>query len=142
MKTFRKNTKDTFKSRQEIKVINKLSDVEFPTQLPERVSMVRDLVKERLAKHVTGKYGIRLSHDGEIDTIRFGTTYGFGFAISKFDPNFRKPLEGTEFRYMDQEVKAVLKTIIHELDLVHRIDWDRGMGVFVYNIWLREEDLV
>jgi len=63
--------------------------------------------------------------------------YGLSFAVNKGSPGFRREY-GTFFEYRHDEVVEILKTIIDELGLKPEFQWDRGMGNFVYELWLQE----
>lgn len=62
---------------------------------------------------------------------------GIAFAISKSNKNFLEMLQNSTFRYRDSEVQEALKAIIAKNDLVPLIRWNRGFGIFVFNLYFR-----
>ena len=63
--------------------------------------------------------------------------YGFAFGIGK-GQKFMRMLEGGMFEYRHDEVVAILKKIMVHLGVFEPyIMYGRGMGVFVYNIFLK-----
>jgi len=110
----------------------------------EKSQGLKEKVEEILIAELTQKHGIRFaSHaDGEgcVDLIKTkpGGQYGFAFACTKFDDNFRESMGRSEFRYKEKEVKQAIGKIFEEIkDLDPAVKYDRGMGVFVYNIFLK-----
>ena len=63
---------------------------------------------------------------------------GLAFAISKFEPSFIVNLPGSTFRYRDTEVQEALRGIIgRRAECSGLVRWDRGMGVFVFNVYVK-----
>lgn len=64
--------------------------------------------------------------------------YGLAFAVSKFEDSFREDLPDRSFRYRDAEIQDALRKIIAEHQVCSgSVRWDRGMGVFVFNVYLK-----
>ena len=108
----------------------------------EKTQELKEKVEETLMAEITQKHSIKFaSHaDGEgcVDLIKSTSgQYGFAFACTKFDRNFRKNL-GHEFRYKDKEVKQAIRKLFKEVEgLDPKVKYDQGMGVFVWNIFLK-----
>jgi hypothetical protein len=65
--------------------------------------------------------------------------WGLAFAISKFEPSFHESMPGNTFRYKDTEVQAAPREIIRQHpECTGLVRWDRGMGVFVFNVFLQK----
>lgn len=95
-------------------------------------------IKESLIKNITNKLGIKLMFLNPF-TFVDGTSCGLAFAIDKLDDKFSVKLSSSKFRYKDTEVQNVLTEIIEQYDLAPRVMWDRGNGVFVYNLYFKPE---
>jgi len=121
-----------------IEIKEKLRDIEYEGN--EKTQELKQKVEEFLFNELGQKYNILFS-DGEedykVNEIKEGSNYGFAFGISKFDEGFMERHDDLTFRYKDTEVKKVLKKLIEEFGLAPRIEWGRGMGVFVFNIFLK-----
>ena len=101
-------------------------------------------VEEILFREITTKEGIEfVSHStgkGKVDLIKNKKTnqYGFAFACSKFDDNFKEDLRGRGYRYRDVEVKQAIRKMFQEIEgLDTKVKYDRGSGVFVWNIFIK-----
>jgi len=109
----------------------------------ETTQQLKEKVEEILIVELSQKHGIVFaSHaDGEncVDLIKSNKTgqYGFAFACTKFDKNFRENI-GNEFRYKDKEVEKAIRKLFKEIKgLDGKVKYDRGMGVFVWNIFIK-----
>jgi hypothetical protein len=60
--------------------------------------------------------------------------YGYAFAIAKLDKLFIEMIDGG-FRYRDDVVLKALRAIIKKFQMKPKIYYDRGHGVFVWNIF-------
>lgn len=64
---------------------------------------------------------------------------GFAIAVSKFDPQFSEKVGRGLFRYKHEEMLAVFGTVIAESpELLPEVHWDRGCGVYVYNLFFAD----
>jgi len=104
----------------------------------EKTEELKSKIEEFLKREITEKYGIEILNKGKVDLIKIKNInkYGFAFAISKFDENFKESREG-QFRYKTVEVNKTIKKMINEFDLIPVVGYDRGTGVFVYNIFVK-----
>lgn len=60
------------------------------------------------------------------------------FAIGKSDRNFFEKIGQHKFRYRSDLIEDGLRGVIAKNDLKEEVFWDRGMGVFVYNLYYKE----
>lgn len=63
---------------------------------------------------------------------------GVAFAIGKSDRNFFEKVGRHEFRYRSDLIEDGLRAIVEQHDLKDEVLWDRGMGVFVYNLYYKD----
>jgi len=94
-------------------------------------------VNEFLKKELVEKEKIQVSNDCKVDLIKAGNKFGFAWAHSKFDNGFTAFTGPGEFRYKTKEVERVIKKMIEEFGLDTQVKYDRGMGVFVYNVFTK-----
>lgn len=78
--------------------------------------------------------------EGDVNLIagksgRRGGSYGYAFAVAKMQKGFKIDTGYHEFKYRDSVVNAAVRKVISQFDLDSNYEWDRGMGVFVWNIW-------
>jgi len=105
-----------------------VDQVEIPKKF--KVASLRTSIEEKLsARKITPQFL-------EVPTFKDGRKYGLAFAVSKFD--FIQDLPNHEFRYRSNEVEEDLKEIItRRKDLNPTVKYDRGCGVFVWNIFFK-----
>lgn len=60
---------------------------------------------------------------------------GYSFGMDKFNDRFQIGLGNGYFSYRHNEVKNILEKSTTVLELSNQMNYDRGCGVFVYNIW-------
>ena len=123
-----------------IEIINKLHNVKHQRTKADASAAVADI--ERLV----GAAGVKpmfLEPATFVDEMEPKHREGIAFAVSKFDKNFSEMVRPgyannpAEFRYKSDEVIDALKVIITTHDMAPIIRWNRGMGVFVYNLYFR-----
>ena len=98
-------------------------------------------LKDKLAKYLRNRLDFDFSSQhskNDLDLIECEGRYGFAFAISKFDDKFRADMPNGIFRYKSDEVIQALREAIREFDLSDEIHFDRGFGVFVFNIFMKQ----
>ena len=120
---------------KDIKVKNTLGNVNY--QSNEKTQNLKNdfisFLKESLNQ--SGIKFLSAETESDVDFINENGNYGFAFACSKFDNNFKTNLpEG--FKYNDDIVKRVLKKAIVKFEMQPIIKWDRGFGVFVFNVFV------
>lgn len=114
-----------------IEVKNSLPDIDhqsIPISATAFINRVIDAV---------GELGVKpMLHGEPTFKTKLGGRYGFAFALDKFDDAFNENLSDGTFRYRHDEVVEILKRLISETpELANKLCWDRGMGVFVYNLF-------
>ena len=128
-----------------ISVKERLANVKYLGS-PESEKL-KSQIEEFLVKEISEKHSIQFSDGQEKNKVNLikhpDGRYGYAFGCSKFDEEFKVTLSQSEnrgeFRYKDTEIQSVLKKAIHKFDLAPTIEWGRGMGVFVFNIFLKDE---
>jgi hypothetical protein len=75
--------------------------------------------------------------EGLVDIIVAGHKQGYAIAMHKEDEFIINHPWG-EFSYRHREVLDVIDYIVERFDLETDVEYDRGMGVFVYNIWEKD----
>ena len=101
---------------KDIKVKNTLGNVNYQSNEKTQnlkndfINFLKEGLKESGIKFVNAKT------EGDVDFINEHGNYGFAFACSKFDDNFRTHLPDG-FKYNDDIVKKVLKKAIVEFKM-------------------------
>lgn len=120
-----------------VEVIDMLESVDY------RGNKITKALKPKLVaflnERITEFKFMSLDSEGDVDLIEEDEGYGFGFAVAKADDGFRQDLGGNTFEYKDEHVQNVLCEAIKEFDMKPVIKWDRGHGVFVFNIFVEED---
>ena len=114
-----------------------ISDYEgWPPSLAEKEALLKKEIVEEISKKTDGASVFFAEPN---NCFYYGGKYGFSFGISKFDKKFNVTLSNSEFRYKDTEVFAAIAAVIkrHEW-LSSQYKWDRGHGVFVFNLFVEE----
>jgi len=110
--------------------------------------ILKPKLEEFLTEEIAEKHEIIFSDGKTKNMVNLIKTsdgrYGFAFGCSKFDDNFKETLSqhgnfGT-FRYKDKEVKDAIKKAINKFDLEPLINWTSGLGVFVFNFYLKQNE--
>ena len=116
-----------------MEVLNELENVSYNS------CQGTEELKEKFETLLSEKLGditfSNVDEKGKVDFIEEDGEYGFAFAFSKFDDSFRED-SASGFRYKDSEVKSALKEVIKDLGMKELIKWDRGSGVFVFNVFV------
>ena len=124
----------------QVTFVNGLNDVDHSSRSSVRRLTVQ--ISEQLQHEITeGLKGIATPSFLATPTFfdREQNAHGLAFAISKTDEKFTEHLPDQKFRYKSAEVERVLTDIItaHSKVLSGEVRWDRGFGMFVYNIYYR-----
>lgn len=60
---------------------------------------------------------------------------GVAFGVAKFSSGLMEDVGVSAFRYRDPEVREALVGVIQTHGLAPEIRWDRGGGMFVFNLY-------